>query len=183
MGGGARLEPGLRKSTTTKRRLRLGNGFRQARTRQNTTSPGVLVAGRAPRRAGGALWRACERNGLRCRFSLPSPAQVRSLLCGAALRLPAPRTPPARRSDAPTGRAATRPTARADEPRRCLCFPYFLAIRTFPPTSFKAGRPCISELLAKFALQLGHRHSALASAPASSRLASRPAESSDILSM
>ena len=180
MGGGARLEPGLRKSTTTKRRLRLGNGFRQARTRQNTTSP---LAGRARRRAGGALWRACERNGLRCRFSLPSPAQVRSLLCGAALRLPAPRTPPARRSDAPTGRAATRPTARADEPRRCLCFPYFLAIRTFPPTSFKAGRPCISELLAKFALQLGHRHSASASAPASSRLASRPAESSDILSM
>ena len=143
----------------------------------------VLVAGRAPRRAGAALrWRACERNGLALRrFSLLRSPKVRSLLCGAALRLPAPRTPPPRRSDAPTGRAATRPTTRADKPLRRLCFPYFLVIRTFPPTSFKAGRPCISELLANVALHVGQLHSASASAP--SRLASRPAESSDILSM
>ena len=154
-----------------------------ARTRQNTTSP---LAGRARRRAGGALWRACERNGLDCRFSLLRP--LRFALSSAAPRSGCQSRAHRHRAARTRRPAAPRPDQpRADVPgsleRRSPRPSYFLAIRTFPPTSFKAGRPCMSELLAKAALQVGHRHSASASASAPSRLASRPAESSDILSM
>ena len=57
----------------------------------------------------GYLWPLCAQP----LFEGGSPLRLNlTLLCGAALRLPEPRTPPPRRSDAPTGRAATRPTAR-----------------------------------------------------------------------
>ena len=77
--------------------------------------------------------------------------------------------------------------------RHILSVPYFFAILTLPPTSFRAGRPWMSAFLANVAWHSGHCHSppapaapASPDAPASAsaaRLASRPAESSQMRSM
>ena len=108
-------EPELRKSTTAKRQTcSSATDFDKRAHKPKHNEPEAARRGETAQRSVGVRARV---TAFHSRRSLLSLAQVRSLLCGAALRLPAPRTPPPRRADAPTGRAATRPTARADEPR------------------------------------------------------------------
>ena len=103
-------EPELRKSTTANRLASATDFDKRAHAKtQRAGSPSARRA-RAERSVGA---RASVTAFESADFRYYALAQVRSLLCGAALRLPEPRTPPPRRSDAPTGRAATRPTARA----------------------------------------------------------------------